>query len=44
MALAVSSLSRDPDLLIEMIAGLHAENDKLRAMLKTSKRAFYGAR
>ena len=44
MALAVSSLSRDPDLLIEMIAGLRAENDKLRAMLKTLKRALYGAR
>src|SRR5665213_2651612 len=44
MASAVSSLSRDPDILIEMIAGLRAENEKLRAMLETLKRALYGAR
>src|ERR1700722_16995037 len=44
MAFAVSSLSRDPDILIEMIARLRAENDKLRAMLETLKRALYGAR
>ena len=40
MAFAASSLPRDPDILIEMIAGLRAENDKLRAMLETLKRAF----
>jgi len=37
-------MPRDPDILIEMIAGLRAENSKLRAMLETLKRAFYGAR
>jgi transposase len=44
MVFAVSSLPRDPDILIEMIAGLRAENEKLRAMLETLKRARYGAR
>jgi transposase len=39
-----ASLSRDPDILIEMIAGLRAENEKLRAMLETLKRALYGVR
>ena len=39
-----ASFPRDADILIEMIAGLRAENDKLRAMLETLKRAFYGAR
>jgi transposase len=37
-------LSRDPDILLETIAGLRAENEKLRAMLETLKRALYGAR
>jgi Transposase C of IS166 homeodomain len=37
-------LPRDPDILIEMIAGLRAENEKLSAMLETLKRALYGAR
>ena len=44
MSSGVSSLPRDPDILIEMIAGLRAENEKLRAMLETLKRALYGAR
>ena len=44
MSSGVSALPRDPDILIEMIAGLRAENDKLRAMLETLKRAMYGAR
>jgi transposase len=39
-----ASFPRDADILIEMIAGLRAENDKLRGMLETLKRAFYGAR
>ena len=37
-------MPRDPDILIEMIAGLRAENEKLRTMLETLKRALYGAR
>jgi transposase len=44
MSSGVSTLPRDPDILIEMIAGLRAENEKLRAMLETLKRALYGAR
>ena len=44
MSSGASSLPRDPDILIEMIAGLRAENEKLRAMLETLKRALYGAR
>jgi transposase len=44
MSSGISSLPRDPDILIEMIAGLRAENEKLRAMLETLKRALYGAR
>jgi len=44
MSSGIASLSRDPDILIEMIAGLRAENEKLRAMLETLKRALYGAR
>ncbi len=44
MSSGVSSLPRDPDILIEMIAGLRAENEKLRAMLETLKRTLYGAR
>ena len=44
MSSGVASLPRDPDILIEMIAGLRAENEKLRAMLETLKRAIYGAR
>ena len=44
MSSGIASLPRDPDILIEMIAGLRAENEKLRAMLETLKRALYGAR
>src|SRR5579862_6586241 len=44
MSSGVSALPRDPDILIEMIAGLRAENEKLRAMLETLKRALFGAR
>ena len=44
MSSGVASLPRDPDILLEMIAGLRAENEKLRAMLETLKRAMYGAR
>ncbi len=44
MSFGISSLPRDPDILIETIAGLRAENEKLRAMLETLKRALYGAR
>src|SRR5271170_218009 len=44
MSSGVSSLPRDPDILVEMIAGLRAENERLRAMLETLKRALYGAR
>ena len=44
MSSGVSSLPRDPDILLEMIAGLRAENEKLRAMLETLKRTLYGAR
>jgi transposase len=44
MSSGVSSLPRDPDILIEMISGLRAENEKLRAMLETLKRTLYGAR
>jgi len=40
----VASLPREPDILIEMIAELRAENDKLRAMLSTLKRALFGSR
>ena len=38
------SLPRDPDLLIGMIADLHDENDKLRAIVETLKRTLFGAR
>src|SRR5579872_1770064 len=44
MPSGVSSLPRDPDILIEMIAGLRAENERLRALLETAKHALYGAR
>ena len=44
MASGLASLSRDPDILLETIAMLRAENEKLRAMLETLKRALYGAR
>jgi len=44
MSSGASALPRDPDILIEMIAGLRAENEKLRAMLETLQRALYGAR
>ena len=40
----VASLPRDPDMLIGMIVELRDENDKLRAMVETLKRALYGAR
>src|SRR3954449_6109402 len=44
MSSGIASLPRDPDILLEMITGLRAENEKLRAMLETLKRALYGAR
>src|SRR5262245_43377484 len=44
MSSGIASLPRDPDILLEMIAGLRAENEKLRAMLETLKRALYDAR
>ena len=44
MAYDVASLPREPNILIGMIAELRDENDKLRAMLETLKRALYGAR
>src|ERR1700684_2551969 len=44
MSSDVVSLSRDPDILLETISRLRAENEKLRAMLETLKRALYGAR
>src|SRR6202167_1090600 len=44
MSSGIASLPRDPDILIEMVAGLRAENEKHRAMLETLKRALYGAR
>jgi transposase len=44
MSSDIASLSRDPDILLETISGLRAENEKLRAMLETLKRALYGAR
>ena len=37
MSSGIASLPRDPDILLEMIAGLRAENEKLRAMLETLK-------
>jgi hypothetical protein len=43
MSFGIASLPRDPDILIETIAGLRAENEKLRAMLETLKRALSGA-
>jgi len=39
MVYDVASLPRDPDILIEMIAGLRDENAKPRGMLETLKRA-----
>ena len=39
----VAPLPREPDILIGMIIELRDENDKLRAMLETLKRALYGA-
>src|SRR5471030_1518009 len=44
MSSGIPSLPRDPDVLLETIARLRAENEKLRAMLETLKRALYGAR
>jgi transposase len=44
MLSGIGSLPRDPDVLIETIVGLRAENEKLRAMLETLKRALYGSR
>jgi transposase len=40
----VTSLPREPDILIGMIADLRDEDDKLRAMLATLKRSLFGAR
>jgi transposase len=44
MSSGIAALPRDPDILLEMIPGLRAENEKLRAMLETLKRALYGVR
>jgi transposase len=44
MALDVTALPRDPDVLIGMIVDLHDENTRLRAVLETAKRALFGAR
>ena len=44
MASDVAPLPREPAMLIEMIVELRDENDKLRAMLETLRRALYGAR
>ena len=44
MSAGVSSLPRDPDVLIAMIIELREKNDKLHAMLETLKRALFGAR
>jgi transposase len=44
MASDVAPLPREPDILIGMIAELRDENDKLRAMLSTLKRALFGSR
>jgi transposase len=44
MASDVAALPREPDALIEIIAGLRDENGQLRAMVETLKRALYGAR
>ncbi|MCW3477708.1 IS66 family transposase zinc-finger binding domain-containing protein [Limobrevibacterium gyesilva] len=44
MASDIAPLSREPDILIEMIVELRDENGKLRAMLETLRRALYGAR
>ena len=44
MAIDVTSLPRDPDALIQIIADLGNENDKLRAMLDTVRRTLFGTR
>ena len=44
MASDVSALSREPDILIEMVLKLRGENGRLRAMLETLRRTLYGAR
>ena len=43
MSSGIASLPRDPDILIETIARLRAENEKLHATLGTLKGALYGA-
>jgi transposase len=40
----IASLPREPDILIGMIVELRDDNDKLRAIVETLKRALYGAR
>ena len=42
MAIDVTSLPRDLDALIEIIADLGDENDKLRTMLDTLRRTLFG--
>jgi len=44
MASDVTSLPREPGILIGMIVELRDENDRLRAMLATLKRALFGSR
>ncbi|MEO9191806.1 MAG: IS66 family transposase [Acetobacteraceae bacterium] len=44
MSFDPASLPREPDQLIEMVLSLQGENDKLRAILATLKRALFGAR
>jgi Transposase C of IS166 homeodomain len=43
MSSGIASLPRDPAILIETIARLRAENEKLHATLGTLKGALYGA-
>ena len=44
MSFDPASLPREPDQLIEMVLSLQGENDKLRAIVATLKRALFGAR
>ena len=44
MAIDITSLPRDLDALIKIIADLGDENDKLRAMLDTVRRTLFGTR
>jgi transposase len=40
----ITSLPRDPDILIGMIVELRDQNDKLRAVVETLRRTLYGSR